>query len=48
MSYDATLAIAAGLKQSPTRQGLRDILKSPGFLVQGASGPIQFSPSVHN
>ena len=53
MAYDATLAIVAGLKQSiasgsqphPTREGLKDALRSSDFSVNGASGPIRFIQS---
>ncbi|HEY9806533.1 MAG TPA: ABC transporter substrate-binding protein, partial [Candidatus Obscuribacterales bacterium] len=45
MSYDATQAVCIGLQQQPTRKGLRDTLRSPDFLVEGASGKIQFLPS---
>jgi branched-chain amino acid transport system substrate-binding protein len=45
MSYDATQTVFMGLQQQPTRKGLRDTLRSPDFLVQGASGRIQFLPS---
>jgi branched-chain amino acid transport system substrate-binding protein len=45
MSYDAVWTIATALRQSQTREGLKDILRSPDFSVQGASGSIQFLPS---
>jgi branched-chain amino acid transport system substrate-binding protein len=44
MSYDATMAIAQGLRKSATRTGLRDALKSD-FQMQGASGSVQFARS---
>ncbi|MDZ8080707.1 MAG: ABC transporter substrate-binding protein [Nostoc sp. DcaGUA01] len=42
-AYDATLAIAKGLEQSNTREGLKQVLHSPNFSVDGATGKIQFS-----
>jgi len=42
MAYDATQAIAAGLKQSITRDGLQKVLHSPSFSAFGAMGTIQF------
>ncbi len=44
-AYDATLAIAKGLEQSNTREGLKQVLHSPNFSVDGAMGKIQFLPS---
>ncbi|MBE8968709.1 ABC transporter substrate-binding protein [Nostocales cyanobacterium LEGE 12452] len=44
-AYDATLAIVKGLQQSKTRDDLQNILHSPNFLVDGATGKIQFSES---
>jgi branched-chain amino acid transport system substrate-binding protein len=50
MSYDATQAIAAGLRQSTSplispRDGLRDVLRSSDFEVAGATGTIRFIQS---
>ena len=45
MAYDATQAIATGLKQSNTRDGLLHVLHSPSFSAFGATGTIQFLPS---
>jgi len=53
MAYDATQAIAGGLQQAiatsvqpnPTRDGLRDALRSADFSVKGASGTIRFIQS---
>ncbi|WP_421655138.1 ABC transporter substrate-binding protein [Leptothermofonsia sp. ETS-13] len=45
MTYDAVWAIATALQQNQTRQGLKDILRSPDFSTQGASGTVQFLPS---
>jgi len=53
MAYDATQAIAGGLQQAiatsvqpnPTRDGLRDALRSSDFSVKGASGTIRFIQS---
>lgn len=43
-AYDATKAIIAGLQQSNTRDGLQQVLRSPGFTVEGASVAVRFSP----
>lgn len=45
MAYDATQAIAAGLRQTRDRKGLKTALKNLNFTAQGASGRIQFSQS---
>jgi branched-chain amino acid transport system substrate-binding protein len=53
MSYDATWAIVAGLHQAidtnpqqrATRVGLKDVLRSTEFSVNGASGKIRFIQS---
>jgi branched-chain amino acid transport system substrate-binding protein len=45
MSYDATLAIARGLQQNSTREGLKNTLHNPTFFVSGATGTFKFSPS---
>ncbi|QLE41450.1 ABC transporter substrate-binding protein [Nostoc sp. C052] len=44
-TYDATIAIAKGLQQSNTREGLQKALHSPSFSIDGATGNIQFSQS---
>lgn len=44
-SYDATLAIAGGLRKSSTREGLQQTLSSPSFDLEGAAGRIAFQPS---
>lgn len=44
-AYDATRAVIAGLKQSNTRDGLQQVLRSPGFAVEGAGVAVRFSPS---
>ncbi|MFP4122900.1 hypothetical protein [Coleofasciculus sp.] len=45
LSYDATQALIAALKQNPTRQGVAEILRSESFSVDGATGKVQFLPS---
>ncbi len=45
MAYDATLAIARGLEQNSTREGLKNTLHSPKFKVPGATGTFKFLPS---
>jgi branched-chain amino acid transport system substrate-binding protein len=43
MSYDAAIAIAAGIAQSDgTRQGLQQALRRSNFSVVGASGTVKF------
>ncbi|WP_071191785.1 hypothetical protein [Trichormus sp. NMC-1] len=44
-SYDATLAIVAGLKISNNRYELQNKLHDSSFSVDGATGKIQFSKS---
>jgi branched-chain amino acid transport system substrate-binding protein len=44
-SYDATLAIAGGLRKSITREGLQQTLSSNTFELEGAAGKIAFQPS---
>jgi branched-chain amino acid transport system substrate-binding protein len=52
MSYDATQAIATGLQRAasllqpkPTRDGLKEVLRSTDFSLTGASGTIRFIQS---
>lgn len=53
MAYDATqaivaglqAAIAAGVQSTPTREGLKDALRSSDFATHGASGSIRFIQS---
>ena len=53
MAYDATQAIVAGLQAAiatgvqsmPTREGLKDALRSSDFVAHGASGSIRFIQS---
>lgn len=45
MSYDATMAIAEGLRRmgnNPTREGLHKQLSSPDFSASGAAGNVEF------
>jgi branched-chain amino acid transport system substrate-binding protein len=44
-SYDATLAIAGGLRKNITREGLQQTLSSNTFELEGAGGKITFQPS---
>lgn len=44
-SYDATLAIAGGLRKNSTRAGLQQTLSSNTFELEGAAGKIAFQPS---
>lgn len=44
-AYDATIAIAKGLQQDSTRDGLEKTLHSPSLVANGATGKIQFLPS---
>jgi branched-chain amino acid transport system substrate-binding protein len=45
MAYDATWAIAKGLRQNSTREGLKNMLHNPSFFVSGATGTFKFLPS---
>ena len=45
LSYDATQALIAALKQNPTRQGVAEVFQSDTFSVDGATGKVQFLPS---
>ena len=42
MAYDAVKAIAAGLENEPTRQGLQQTLSLSSFAFEGASGTVKF------
>ena len=44
-AYDATRALAEGLKQSNTRSGLQFVLRHPNFSATGAGEPVKFLPS---
>ncbi|MCV3214405.1 ABC transporter substrate-binding protein [Plectonema radiosum NIES-515] len=44
-TYDATLAIVAGLQQTNRRDELQKVLHSQTFSVDGATGKIEFLPS---
>ncbi|NJK68396.1 MAG: ABC transporter substrate-binding protein [Microcoleus sp. CSU_2_2] len=44
-SFDATQAVIAGLRQSNTREGLQQALKSTSFTTLGASEDVKFLPS---
>ena len=44
-SYDATLAVIAGLQQSKNREELQRVLRNPKFYAVGATGKIRFFPS---
>ena len=44
-SYDATRAIAYGLRNNPTREDLQAILRNSELTVAGANSEIQFLPS---
>jgi branched-chain amino acid transport system substrate-binding protein len=44
-SYDATVAIAGGLRKNATREGLQQTLSSNSFELEGAAGKITFQPS---
>ncbi len=45
MTYDATQALIAGLRQSPSRLGVQQALKTNGFTADGATGSVAFLPS---
>ncbi|MEH2129019.1 caspase, EACC1-associated type [Nostoc sp.] len=44
-TYDATLTIVKGLRQTNKRNELQNVLHNPKFSVDGATGKIQFSES---
>lgn len=44
-AYDAVVAIAAGLQDEPSREGLKLALDDTNFSVNSATGPINFLPS---
>ncbi|BAY36397.1 hypothetical protein NIES2111_07230 [Nostoc sp. NIES-2111] len=44
-SYDATVAVIAGLKQSKTREGLQKVFRKLDFSAIGATGEIRFVQS---
>jgi branched-chain amino acid transport system substrate-binding protein len=44
-AYDATIAIAKGLKKGSSRDDLQQALHSSNFSVNGATGKIEFLPS---
>jgi branched-chain amino acid transport system substrate-binding protein len=41
-TYDATAAVVAGLRRSPTRDGLQQAMRSPEFEAQGSGDPFGF------
>ncbi|MEM1394050.1 MAG: ABC transporter substrate-binding protein, partial [Cyanobacteria bacterium P01_H01_bin.150] len=48
MSYDATMTIAEGLRQTgknPTRKGLKQVISNPNFSAQGVAGKVEFDES---
>lgn len=45
MSYDAAQVIIAGLRKSPSREGIQTTISSPGFSVKGATDHIKFLAS---
>ncbi|MEL6900870.1 MAG: ABC transporter substrate-binding protein [Cyanobacteria bacterium J06606_4] len=44
-TYDAVQALAAGLAQQPTRDGLAAALAASGLSIDGATDPIRFLPT---
>ena len=44
-SFDATQAVIAGLKQSTTREGLKQAFKTASFSTPGASEDVKFLPT---
>ncbi|EGK84345.1 ABC transporter substrate-binding protein [Microcoleus vaginatus PCC 9802] len=45
MSFDATQAVIAGLRQSNTREGLQQALRNPNFSTPGSSEDVKFLPT---
>ncbi len=44
-AYDAVVALAAGISESPTREGIEAALTNPSLSLEGATDPIRFLPS---
>jgi branched-chain amino acid transport system substrate-binding protein len=45
MAYDATVALATGIAQNPTREGIAAAIGESGFQAAGSAGVISFFPS---
>jgi len=45
MAYDAAIALGDALRANPSRTGISQALRDPGFAVEGATGTIRFLPS---
>ncbi|MGB8703064.1 MAG: ABC transporter substrate-binding protein [Thermosynechococcaceae cyanobacterium] len=45
IAYDATQALIAAMRQSPSREGVQKALRSADFSATGASGRVRFLPS---
>lgn len=45
IAYDATQALIAAIRQQPSREGVQQVLRNPGFTAPGASNPVRFLPS---
>ena len=45
LTYDAAIALIAGLRLNPTRTGIQQALSASNFSATGASGEIRFLPS---
>jgi branched-chain amino acid transport system substrate-binding protein len=45
MSYDAAVALIAGLRRTPTRLGVQQALSATDFSANGATGQVRFLPS---
>jgi branched-chain amino acid transport system substrate-binding protein len=45
MAYDAAQVLIAAIKQNPSREGVEQVLHTPNFSVDGATGVVKFLPS---
>ena len=45
MAYDATKSLIAGMRNTPSRNGIQQVLSHSGFSIKGASGTVRFLAS---
>lgn len=45
LAFDATQAIAEGIRRNPTRSGIQRAFAHPNFAVAGSEGKVSFQPS---
>jgi len=46
LAYDAALVLIEGIRQHPTRRGVRQAIADQTFGVEGVTGPIEFIPGI--